>query len=154
MDTNVIITIKSLEYDGYNGTPGTEIETIQPGIYKYIHGRHIIIYEEPCDDTIQNPSLFTKNLVKISSDSVSITRRGQTCADMFFKKDYHYSGTFGTDGGTLSIPIDIITSDLNIKENTGCIDIQLSYSLELSHDYISMHTIYINIHFLENTKKQ
>lgn len=153
MDKNAIITIKSLEYDGYTGTPGTEIETIQPGVYKYIHDRHIITYEEPYDDTIHDPSMSTKNLVKINSDSVSITRRGQTCTDMFFKKDYHYSGIFETAGGALSIPIDIITSKLDIKENTDCIDIQLSYSLELSHSYISMHTICINVHFLENAKK-
>lgn len=148
MDKNAIITIKSLEYDGYNKIPGTEIETIQPGIYKYINGSHIITYDEPYDDKIYDPSMSTKNMIKVSHDSVSITRRGHNCADMLFKKDYHYSGTFKTMGGTFSIPIDIITSSADIKENTDCIDIQLNYSLELNHDYISMHTICINIHFL------
>lgn len=145
MDQNVLVTIRGTENE-CNGNPSTEIETIQPGIYNFMQNKHIITYEEPCDGSAQSSPLFVKNLLKITPGSVSLVKRGHTSSDMFFKKGHHHSGIYKTAGGSLSLPIDIITSELVIKENTDCIDIYINYSLGFGNSYTSMHKIYINIH--------
>lgn len=145
MNPNVLVTVKGLQHE-YGETSPTEIETIQPGTYKSIQDKHIVIYEEPCDYNGQSSQSYITNLLKISPGSVSLTKRGHTSVDMFFKKGHHHSGTYETAYGALSLPVDIITSSLEITENTDCIDIKINYSLEFDHSYISSHTIYINIH--------
>lgn len=145
MNQNVLVTIRGTENE-YGTTTGTEIETIQPGIYNFMQDKHIITYEEPCDGPDLDSKSFVKSLLKITSGSVSLIKRGQTSSDMVFKKGYHHSGIYKTAGGSLSLPIDIITSELVVTEDTDCIDIYINYSLEIGHSYTSMHTIYINIH--------
>lgn len=145
MNQNVLVTIRGTENE-YGGTPGTEIETIQPGIYNFMQDKHIITYEEPCGGSTQSSRLSVKNLLKITPGSVSLIKRGQVSVDMFFKKGYHHPGIYKIASGSLSLPIDIITSELMVTEDMDCIDIYINYSLETGHSYTSMHKIYINIH--------
>ncbi|MCI8746472.1 MAG: DUF1934 domain-containing protein [Lachnospiraceae bacterium] len=142
MDKNVIVTIKGLEYEP-DGSAGEEIETCQPGVYKFLQGKHIITYEELCDG---NTGEFVKNLIKIDKNTVSILKRGQISTQMVFKEGYHYLGTYEIAYGASSFSVDITTSSLTITEDTDCINIETSYSLGLSHNYISRRTVCINIH--------
>ena len=141
MDKNVIVTVKGLEHE-HDGSPGEEIETCQPGIYKFMQGKHIVTYEEPCEE---NPGVSVQNLLKISEGTVSILKRGQTSADMVFKEGCHHSGTYGIAYGGFSFPVYIMTSHLVIEEDTDCINIQIDYSLDFGHSYISRRTVCINI---------
>ncbi len=86
MDKNVIVMVKGLEYET-DGSPGEEIETCQPGVYKFMQDKHIITYEELCDG---RPGVSVHNLLKISKGAVSILKRGQIDADMVFKEGYHH----------------------------------------------------------------
>lgn len=141
MDKNVIVTLKGLEHEP-DGSPGEEIETSQPGIYKFMQGKHIITYEESCEE---NSGASVRNLLKIGEGAVSILKRGDTSADMVFKEGYHHSGTYGIAYGVSSFPVDIVTSHLAIMEDTDCINVEIRYILELGHNYISRHTVCINI---------
>lgn len=142
MEKDVIVTIKSLEYEP-DGSAGEEIETSQPGVYKFLQGKHIITYEEPCGG---NPGEFVKNLLKISENTVSILRRGQIDTNMVFKEGYYHSGTYGIAYGASSLPVGIKTSYLAIVEDTDCINIEINYSLGFGNSYMSRHTVCINIH--------
>ncbi|MCI9077772.1 MAG: DUF1934 domain-containing protein [Lachnospiraceae bacterium] len=141
MNKDVIVTLKGLEYQP-DGSGVEEIETCQPGIYKFMQDKHIITYGEPCDG---NPGESVQNLLKISEGTVSILKRGQIATNMVFREGYHYSGTYGIDYGAFSFPIDIVTSHLVIIENTDCMNIEISYSLEIGNNYISRRTVCINI---------
>ena len=142
MNQNVLVTIRGTENE-YGTTPGTEIETIQPGIYNFMQDKHIITYEEPCEG---NPGESVHNLLKINEDTVSILRRGQIDTNMVFKEGYRHSGTYGIAYGASSLPFDIKTSHLAIAEDTDCINIEINYSLGLGNSYISRRTVCINIH--------
>ena len=141
MDKNVIVTIKGLEH-GADGIPGGEIETCQPGVYKFIQGKHIITYDEPCEE---NPEVSVQNMLKISHGSFSIIKRGQTATSMVFKEGYHHSGLFVIDYGAYSLPIIIVTSRLVITESTDNINIQADYNLEFDNGYVSSRKVCINI---------
>lgn len=141
MDKDVIVTIKGLER-GLDGSLDGEIETCQPGVYKFMQGKHIITYDEPCEES---PGVFIQNMLKISRGSVSIIKRGQTATRMVFKEGYHHSGQFIIDYGAYSLPIIIVTSHLVITESTDNINIQTDYSLKFHNGYISSRTVCINI---------
>ncbi len=141
MDKNVIVMVKGLEYET-DGSPGEEIETCQPGVYKFMQDKHIITYEELCDG---RPGVSVHNLLKISKGAVSILKRGQIDADMVFKEGYHHLGTYCIDYGAYSFPVGITTSHLAIIEDTDCINIEISYNLELGNNYVSRRTVCINI---------
>lgn len=145
MNTKVLITIKGIQHE-FEDIFDTGIQTIQPGIYKQVLDKHIITYEELSEKTDGGSPFSVKNILKISPDSVSLTKHGQISTDMFFKEGYHHSGVYETSFGTLQAGF--ITSKLSIVEKADSIDIQIDYSLELNYNHISDCTVFINIHSL------
>lgn len=143
MNKKVLVTIRGLQHE-YRNCPDTEIQTIQQGIYKHIQDKHIITYEELSGETSEGAPMPVKNILKINGDSISLSKRGHTSTDMFFKKGHHHSGFYETPYGTLQTGI--VTSYIDIKEEPDSIDIQIDYELEFNHSHISGYTIYINIH--------
>lgn len=145
MNQKVLVTVKGIQHE-FDNIFDSGIQTIQQGTYHKIADKHIITYEELPEESSGAPPSPIKNLLKIDSNSVSLTKRGQTTADMFFKEGLYHSGMYETSSGTLQAGF--ITAKLNITEKTDSIDIQIDYGLELNYSHVSDCTIFINIHSL------
>lgn len=141
MNSKVLVTIKGIQHDYNEDADG--IQTIQQGTYKRISNKHIITYEELPEDMDSSNPVPVKNMLKICSDSVSLTKRGQTSTDMFFKEGYHHTGLYEIPCGTLQMGI--ITSELTIKEDCDTITVNIKYGLELNHSHMSDCSILITI---------
>lgn len=142
MKSKVLITIKGVQHE-FEDIYGSGIQTIQQGTYKQVSDKHIITYDEITEDINGGSPLTIKNMLKICSDSVSLTKRGATAADMFFKEGYYHSGMYETPSGTLQAGF--ITSKLIIIEKEDSIDLQIEYGLELNYSHVSDCTIFISI---------
>lgn len=145
MNPKVLVTIKGLQHS-YEGLEENYIQTIQQGIYRKIADKHIITYEELPEKPDGSSPSPVKNLLKIHPGSVSLSKRGQTHTDMFFREGFHYTGLYRTPYGTLQTGF--YTSKLIITEEPDCIDIQIDYDLELDYSHIADYSVYINIHSL------
>ena len=88
MNDKVLVTIKGIQYDLEENNEG--IETMQHGEYKYILGKHVIAYDEIFETEDGAPPATSKNLLKITKDSVSLVKRGVVSSDMFFKERHWY----------------------------------------------------------------
>lgn len=145
MKPKVLITIKGVQHE-FEDIYGSGIQTIQQGAYKQVSGKHIITYEELTEDVNGGSPFTVKNMLKICPDYVSLTKRGPTAADMFFKEGYYHSGMYETPSGTLQAGF--ITSKLNIVEKEDSIDLQIEYGLELNYSHVSDCTVFINVRSL------
>lgn len=145
MNSKVLVTIRGVQHE-FEEIFDTGIQTIQQGTYRQVSGKHIITYEEPAGEASVSSQSTIKNILKISSGSVSITKHGETAIDMLFKEGYYHSGMYETQFGTLQAGF--ITSKLNITETADSIDIQIDYGLELNYSHVSDCTVFINIHSL------
>ncbi len=145
MNSKVLITIKGIQHE-FEDIFDTGIQTIQQGIYKQVSGKHIVTYEELSEEDNGGSPSTVKNMLKIDSDSVSLTKHGQISTDMLFKEGYYHLGVYETPFGTLQAGF--ITSKLSISEELDSIDIQIDYGLELNYSHVSDCTIFINIHSL------
>lgn len=142
----VLVTIKGVQYE-FEDIYGSGIQTIQQGIYRPISGKHIIMYDELIEDVRGGSPCIVRNKLKIGHNAVSITKHGQTAADMFFKEGHYHSCMYETPSGTLQAGF--ITSKLIVTETTDSIDVRIDYGLELNYSHISDCTVFINIHSLK-----
>ena len=132
MTENVIVSIRGTQYDS---TEGETIETIQPGIYRFMADKHIIMYEEVLEESQESNAFTTKCIIKIAKDYVSITKKGQTGTQMHFKPGQPCSTYYDTPYGTMQL--DINTSNLDIREKPDSIAVILDYSLDLNSNHIA-----------------
>lgn len=143
MNGKVIITI--------NGTHGDmredSIETMQQGRCRFIGGKHVCTYNEIAETGDGTFAETITNLLKVGDDFVSLTKRGTTSTEMFFKKGTQHTGIYETPFGSLQMSI--FTNHLSIQEETGAIDIEIEYGLEMNYSHISDSKIHIQIRSVE-----
>ena len=140
MTKDVLVTITS-RHDNYG--EHNAIQSISPGTYCYIQGRHVVRYEEILEETIGSEPVATLCILKIGEDSVSLTKRGQADTEMYFKRGEAFDGIYDTPAGSLRMCLR--TSRLDITEAEEAISVDLEYGLDLNYSHISDCYIKIDI---------
>ena len=82
MNNNVLVTVHGLQHE-IDDKEG--IQTKQTGNYRLVAGKHIISYKEYFRDEETGRDATISNLLKISGDTVTLTKRGATNTEMTFK---------------------------------------------------------------------
>lgn len=121
---------------------GDGIEVINIGSYYKRDGKHFVRYEEP----LENASVVTVNLLKISDNEIELITKGQTGSHMIFtigKKSMTY---YSTPFGGMNLGID--TYDVNVTESEDVITVDIEYGLEINLDYVADCRVHIEIESL------
>lgn len=140
MKEKVLITITgSHETDGETES----IETIQPGNYKFLQGKHFVQYEEVLEESLSGKPVCAKCLLKISSDSVTLSKKGPTRTEMYFKAGEDYTTLYDTPFGSLQMKL--YTTTLNIQETEDSLNITIDYSMDMNYSHVSDCNIKIKI---------
>ena len=90
MTKDVIVTISGLQFAQETETEPVEIVTA--GSYYKKNGKHYIIY----DEVMEGFEGSTKNIIKLTEDSLDVTKKGVTNVHMMFEKNrknvtYYYT---------------------------------------------------------------
>ena len=80
MTKDVIVTISGLQFAQETETEPVEIVTA--GSYYKKNGKHYIIY----DEVMEGFEGSTKNIIKLTEDSLDVTKKGVTNVHMVLKK--------------------------------------------------------------------
>ncbi len=140
MNDKVLITITGLQNEI---SEDDSIQTIQQGKHKFMADKHVIFYEELPEQESGLDPVPVKNIVKISKNTVTISKHGGTSMDMVFQKDHHHTCIYETPLG--SFHVNIITTKLDIQETEDSVNVEINYDLEINYNHISDCTVSMDI---------
>lgn len=138
MTKDVIVTISGLQFAQETETEPVEIVTA--GSYYKKNGKHYIIY----DEVMEGFEGSTKNIIKLTEDSLDVTKKGVTNVHMVFEENKKNITYYNTPFGNLFIGIDaekiqVEESEENIKRKRGI------RSLEANYEHLADCRIQMNI---------
>ena len=141
MTKDVLITIAGLHYDAgeASGDETEPIEVTTPGMYYFKNGKHYILYDEVMEGFDGN----TKNVIKLTEDSLDITKKGVSNVHMIFEKNRKNVSYYNTPFGSLLIGID--AKSVDIAETEDAIDVKVKYNLEVNYEHLADCSITMNI---------
>ena len=132
MKENVIITIKSTQYDGEQSDT---IETLHHGTHKIVAGNTVFYYEEILPDETGTPVTASKNILKLSGDTICVTKQGLVNTTMKFATGYVHQDAYHTPYGSFDMTLHSSSVQQTLTEDRIVLDI--NYSLELNGNYIA-----------------
>lgn len=143
MKKDVLISIAGLHY-GMSGDEGENesepIEVITPASYYLKNGKHYIIY----DEVVEGVPGTVKNTVKISGDTLfEIKKSGLASTRMVFEKDRINMTNYQTPFGEMLVGIH--TKEIQVDVQEDCIDVNISYVLDVNNEPLSDCQIKVNI---------
>lgn len=139
MTKEVILSITGLQFDSSAGGNGEPVEVITIGEYYNRNGKHYIMYNEVMEGFEGN----TKNMVKISDNSLDITKKGVTNVHMVFEQNKKNITCYNTPFGNLMIGIS--AKNVKVRENDENIDVNVDYALDVNYEHLADCKIAINI---------
>lgn len=119
------------------------VQTVQPGTYKYMQGKHIVIYEEILEESLNVAPVTAQCLLKMAADSVSLRKKGDAHADMHFEAGKSHETLYDTPMGTMHMRL--TTTKLQLEEREDYLCLKLEYGLDMNYNHISDCRIQIEI---------
>lgn len=144
MNNNVLVTVHGLQHE-IDDKEG--IQTKQVGSYRLVAGKHVISYKEYFKDENTGKDAIISNLLKISGDTITLTKRGATNAEMTFKEGTTHTTFYETPFGSMQMRLD--TTRVDINEENDKIEISIDYGLDMNYSHVSDCTITLIIESLE-----
>lgn len=133
----VFISIKGLQFDGSANEEAIEVVTV--GNYYKKNGKHYITF----DEVLEGFDGITKNIVKISEDSLAITKNGLSNVHMVFEKNKKNITCYNTPYGNFMIGIS--GKSLSITETEDNIHVKVDYRMDVNYEHLADCEITMNI---------
>lgn len=137
MTKDVLIKISGLQFAGEEDSDA--IEVITSGTYYLKNGKHYILYEEVMEGTTE----VTKNVIKLGTNTMEVTKKGETTVHMVFEKDKKNVSYYYTPFGSLLIGID--AKDVQIEETEHDIHVAVKYGLEINYEHTADCNINVSV---------
>lgn len=136
MKKEVWVSVCGLHFTDEEQAPA---ELITSGEYYFRNGKHYVLYEEALEG-VQDK---IKSRVKITGDSVEITRSGGTSVHMAFRPGKKHLASYQTPYGPLLLGMQ--TRTVQIQEQEERIEVRMEYDLEVEGEHLSACTLTIQV---------
>ena len=137
MTKDVLIKISGLQFAGEEDNDS--IEVITSGTYYKKNDKHYVLYEEVMEGSTE----VTKNVIKIGTDSMEVTRKGPANVHMVFEKEKKNVSYYYTPFGNLLIGID--AKSIQVDETDMDINVKVNYNLEINYEHVANCHITVDI---------
>lgn len=137
MTKDVIVTISGLQFA--QEMEAEPVELVTTGSYYKKNGKHYVIY----DEIMEGFEGSTKNIIKLTEDSLDITKKGVANVHMVFEKNKKNVAYYNTPFGSLFIGID--AEKVQVEESEENIDVKVAYALEANYEHLADCQIQMNI---------
>ena len=127
MKKNVVITVRGLQRQAEDDEP---VEVISAGTYLGKGSTHYLSYEEADED-----GKITKNRIKITPESIEMTKQGGITTQMIFTKGQKQYACYVTPFGELTLGM--TTKQIKITEESTRLSVALRYDLEVNGTHMS-----------------
>ena len=139
MSKDVLLSIRGLQFVAREEEDIEPVEMITAGDYYKKNGKHYIMYDEVMEGFDGN----TRNIIKLTEDSLDITKKGVANVHMVFEKNKKNVSYYNTPFGSLLIGIDAKSVDIAETENN--IDVNIKYNLEVNYEHLADCSIVLHI---------
>ncbi len=139
MTKDVLLSISGLQFVAQNEEEAEPVELITAGDYYKKNGKHYIMYDEILEGFDGN----THNVIKLTEDSLDITKKGVANVHMVFEKNRKNVSYYNTPFGSLLIGIDAKSVDIDETEDN--IDVKVKYNLEVNYEHLADCSIRMSI---------
>lgn len=139
MTKDVLLTISGLQFAAQGDEESEPVEVITAGDYYKKNGKHYILYDEVMEGFEGN----TKNVIKLTEDSLDITKKGVSNVHMVFEKNKKNVSYYYTPFGSILVGID--AQSVDIRETEENIDVKVKYNLEVNYEHLADCSITMNI---------
>lgn len=136
MTKDVLITIRGVHTLDHEDN---DVEMIVRGDYYQKNGKHYILYEE----ILEGAEERVKNVIKISSSSMDIIKKGVTNSRMLFEKNKKNLSCYSTPVGNLVIGIQ--ANHFYVEEQENSIKVNVDYSLDINYEHMSDCRICVDV---------
>ena len=113
MTKDVLLSIRGLQFVSQEEEEVEPVEVITAGDYYKKNGKHYIMYDEVTEGFDGN----TRNVIKLTEDSLDITKKGISNVHMVFEKNKKNVSYYNTPFGSLLIGIDAKSVDIAETED-------------------------------------
>ena len=144
MTKDVLLSISGLQFAAKDEEDIEPVEMITAGDYYKKNGKHYILYDEVMEGFDGN----TKNIIKLTEDSLDITKKGISNVHMVFEKNKKNVSYYNTPFGSLVIGID--AKSVDIAETESHIDVKIKYNLEVNYEHLADCSITMSIQSKES----
>ena len=131
MTKDVLLSISGLQFAAQDEEDVEPVEVITAGDYYKKNGKHYILYDEVMEGFDGN----TRNIIKLTDDSLDITKKGVSNVHMVFEKNKKNVSYYNTPFGSLLIGID--AKSVDIAETEDNIDVRVKYNLEVNYEHLA-----------------
>lgn len=139
MTKDVLLSIRGLQFASKEEEDVEPVEVITAGDYYKKNGKHYIMYDEVMEGFDGN----TRNVLKLTEDSLDITKKGVSNVHMVFEKNKKNVSYYNTPFGSLLIGID--AKSVDIAETEDDIDVKVKYNLEVNYEHLADCSISVHI---------
>ncbi len=144
MTKDVLLSISGLQFAAKDEEDIEPVEMITAGDYYKKNGKHYILYDEVMEGFDGN----TKNIIKLTEDSLDNTKKGISNVHMVFEKNKKNVSYYNTPFGSLLIGID--AKSVDIAETESHIDVKIKYNLEVNYEHLADCSITMSIQSKES----
>lgn len=137
MTKDIIVSVKGLQFTEEDDN--SPVELITHGEYYKKNGKHYVFFEEISEDGNEK----TKNMIKMASDFLDVTKKGAVNVHMMFEKEKKNISYYNTPFGSLLAGI--CGKEIKLKETEDNIDFFVQYALELNYQHVADCSIAINV---------
>lgn len=139
MTKDVLLTISGLQFAAQSDEESEPVEVITAGDYYKKNGKHYILY----DEVMEGFEGSTRNVIKLTEDSLDITKKGVSNVHMIFEKNKKNVSYYYTPFGSILVGID--AQSVDIRETEENIDVKVKYNLEVNYEHLADCSITMNI---------
>lgn len=132
MAQEVIVKIKGIQYSEEASGP---VEVISSGEKFEKNGKIYIVYDEVIQEEAGGIEELVKNTIKINGNEVDFIKRGSRGTHLVFRPGQNNVTCYSTPYGELTIGI--MTSDVDIQESKGKLQLNIRYDLDINNVHVS-----------------
>ncbi len=144
MTKDVLVSISSVQISAYDEK--SEIKTAAKGSYYYKNNSHYVVY----DEAVEGMEQIAKNMLRITSTSLEITKKGSVNSKMVFEKGQKSHSTYSTPYG--DIRLGITTGKVELTESGEQLSVEVEYGLEMNDEFLTNCKIHIEVNSCSNIK--
>lgn len=130
MTKEVLLSIKGLQVS--EDSQKDTVEVIAPGEYFNRNNKHYLLYDEVVEGQVEEP---VKNVIKIGTDILEVTKKGPLSVHMVFEKNKKNITYYTTPFGSLLIGIE--ASNIEVEESEEEIRASVDYKLDMNYEFVA-----------------
>lgn len=147
MTKEVLVSIKGMQFLGYEEEAEDPIEIMTGGEYYFRNNAHYIKYEERYEEM----EGVTSNILKVKPNVIELRKKGLANVHMVFERDKKNITFYETPFGQIQLGITTTGITTNVEEDR--MQVSIEYTLDMNDSFVADCTLEMNVQSKQNIRQ-